>query len=342
MTGADDTGLPAAGLATSPRTSTPIWWVTRDHDAAEQLALNQQIFGRSMPKSEFGANQDAPFGAKMVLRTQPDLGLMACYAPQARWMLRDIGPGDLILVRPSDGRTNVEQNGRTLALRARDAVLVSCRDPALFRFEGVTRVDALHVGRADLAGAALITEASPMQPVRRDSGALHLLANYGAGLLRGVLPTQTEALRRLITGHLRDLVAMMLEEANPIVAAKADARTARLAAIQVDIEFRLDRRDLTIEVIARLHRITPRYVQKLFEQAGTTFSAYVLRLRLERAWQRLTSNREAERPISEIAFDVGFGDLSYFNRTFRRHYGLSPSEARRRTDGAVPAQSRSA
>lgn len=343
MTGADeDRRSIASGIAASGRASTPVWWVTRDHDAAGHSALNQQIFGRPMPKTEFGTNQHAPFGAKLVLRTLPDLGLMACYAPQMRWVLRDFAPGALMLVRPSDGWMSVEQHGRTLALRPRDAVLMACSAPAVFQFEGVSRVDALHVGRADLAGSTVLADAPPMQLVRRDSGALHLLANYGAGLLRGVLPTQTEALRRLITGHLRDLVAMMLEEADPVVAAKADARAARLAAIQVDIEFRLDRRDLTIEVIARLHRITPRYVQKLFEQAGTTFSAYVLRLRLERAWQRLTSSGEAERPISEIAFDVGFGDLSYFNRTFRRLYQLSPSEARRRANGAMPAASRSA
>jgi AraC-like DNA-binding protein len=32
--------------------------------------------------------------------------------------------------------------------------------------------------------------------------------------------------------------------------------------------------------------------------------------------------------ISEIAFDVGFADLSHFNRAFRRRYGMTPSEVR--------------
>jgi AraC-like DNA-binding protein len=32
--------------------------------------------------------------------------------------------------------------------------------------------------------------------------------------------------------------------------------------------------------------------------------------------------------ISVIACDAGFGDLSYFNRTFRRAYGVSPSDIR--------------
>ena len=35
-----------------------------------------------------------------------------------------------------------------------------------------------------------------------------------------------------------------------------------------------------------------------------------------------------EWTISSVAFDVGFGDLSYFNREFRRHYAATPTEIR--------------
>ena len=44
--------------------------------------------------------------------------------------------------------------------------------------------------------------------------------------------------------------------------------------------------------------------------------------------------REGEK-ISAVAYDTGFGDVSYFNRVFRRHYGAAPSDIRgqaRRTD----------
>jgi AraC-like DNA-binding protein len=34
------------------------------------------------------------------------------------------------------------------------------------------------------------------------------------------------------------------------------------------------------------------------------------------------------RGISAIAYDAGFGDVSCFNRTFRRRYGMTPSEVR--------------
>lgn len=37
-----------------------------------------------------------------------------------------------------------------------------------------------------------------------------------------------------------------------------------------------------------------------------------------------------ERRISDIAFACGFNDLSYFNRCFRRRFGLTPTAARGR------------
>jgi len=54
----------------------------------------------------------------------------------------------------------------------------------------------------------------------------------------------------------------------------------------------------------------------------------VLAQRLVLAHRMLTDPRRAMRKISAIAFEAGFGDLSYFNRAFRRRYGLRPSELR--------------
>jgi methylphosphotriester-DNA--protein-cysteine methyltransferase len=65
------------------------------------------------------------------------------------------------------------------------------------------------------------------------------------------------------------------------------------------------------------------------EREGLTFSAFILDRRLSRAHRFLSEPRLADRKISSVAFDVGFGDLSYFNRVFRRRYGATPSEIRR-------------
>jgi len=42
----------------------------------------------------------------------------------------------------------------------------------------------------------------------------------------------------------------------------------------------------------------------------------------------LSDPRFLNLTITWIAFDVGFGNLSYFNRLFRRRYGATPSDVR--------------
>jgi len=66
----------------------------------------------------------------------------------------------------------------------------------------------------------------------------------------------------------------------------------------------------------------------LFETDGTTFSEFLLGQRLALAYRMLTGPRSGNRPIGSIALDVGFNDLSYFNRTFRRRFGATPSDVR--------------
>jgi transcriptional regulator GlxA family with amidase domain len=110
---------------------------------------------------------------------------------------------------------------------------------------------------------------------------------------------------------------------------------ARLRSIMTDISANLGEGDLSVVEVARRHRVTPRYIHKLFENEGLTFSAFVLGQRLSRARRILSDPRLADRNISSVAFEVGFGDLSYFNRAFRGRFAATPTEIRQlaiRTD----------
>lgn len=74
-----------------------------------------------------------------------------------------------------------------------------------------------------------------------------------------------------------------------------------------------------------------------------TYSRYVLDQRLALAYRRLRHPRLAARTISSIASDAGLGDLSYFNRTFRRRYSIRRPPAgrdagRRRDPGVLTAE----
>ena len=167
------------------------------------------------------------------------------------------------------------------------------------------------------------------RPIPADSPALRLLTRY-VGVLQEAGTFAVPELRRQAVVHIHDLIVLAIGATRDAaeIAKSRGARAARLRAIKEDIATWLDQPDLSVTTIAARHRVKPRWVQRLFEGEGTTFSDYVLAQRLLRAHRLLTDPRCAGQKISTIAFDVGFGDLSYFNRAFRRRYGAAPSELR--------------
>jgi AraC-like DNA-binding protein len=86
--------------------------------------------------------------------------------------------------------------------------------------------------------------------------------------------------------------------------------------------------DVSLEDAARAAGLSPFHFLRLFSAVvGATPHQYLVRLRLARAARLLA---EEERPVTDIAFDCGFADLSNFVRTFRRAAGVSPREFRKR------------
>jgi AraC-like DNA-binding protein len=62
--------------------------------------------------------------------------------------------------------------------------------------------------------------------------------------------------------------------------------------------------------------------------SDTTFTDFVFDARLVHAHRMLTNARFANRKITAVACEAGFGVPTYFNRSFRRRYGVTPSDVR--------------
>jgi AraC-like DNA-binding protein len=158
---------------------------------------------------------------------------------------------------------------------------------------------------------------------------LQLLTRY-LGILQEAGTFAVPELRRQAVLHIHDLIALAIGATRDAaeIAKGRGARAAWLPVIKEDIATQLDQPNLSVATVAARHRIKPRQIQRLFESEGTTFTEYVLAQRLARAHRLLTNPLHASQKISTIAFDVGFGDLSHFNRAFRRRYGMTPSGLR--------------
>jgi len=88
---------------------------------------------------------------------------------------------------------------------------------------------------------------------------------------------------------------------------------------------------IDLAAAARQANLSAFHFLRVFERViGATPHQYLMRARLRRAARLLAAD---SRPITEVAFDAGFGDLSNFVRSFRRAAGLSPRRFRQAARG---------
>ena len=108
-------------------------------------------------------------------------------------------------------------------------------------------------------------------------------------------------------------------------AAQADSFTLKLQALS---DANLDNPDFSLDDICREMGMSRNTLYgRCRERLGTTPSAYLLQRRLDKA-RELLENREYS--ISQTAYMTGFNDPHYFSKAFKRHFGETPSEFRRK------------
>jgi AraC-like DNA-binding protein len=190
----------------------------------------------------------------------------------------------------------------------------------------------IRLPRASLRPLVRRIDEAVLRPIPRGTGMLNLLRSYVDAVFDDPVLTRPD-MRQLLIAQLCDLVAVTLGATQDAAAAAEGrgVRAARLRAIKTDIEANLAHGgDLSASAVARRQHVSDSYIRKLFEGEDASFSEFVLSRRLLRAHRLLVDPRRVEQSIASIAFEVGFGDLSYFNRAFKRYYGATPSDIRGR------------
>ena len=88
------------------------------------------------------------------------------------------------------------------------------------------------------------------------------------------------------------------------------------------------RESVRLDELLRLTSMSRATFARQFQRhAGKPFSAFLNQVRLQAVCRALMESADA---ISSIAFNHGFNQLSFFNRLFRREFGISPGDYRRK------------
>ena len=109
-----------------------------------------------------------------------------------------------------------------------------------------------------------------------------------------------------------------------------ERRRAVEAALWIDAH---SHEPVDLESAAKEFGLSPFHFLRLFARVlGVTPHQYLVRSRLRRAARLLADDAT---PITEVAYDVGFGDLSNFVRTFHRAAAMSPRSFRQAAKGMM-------
>jgi AraC-like DNA-binding protein len=304
---------------------------TENFPEDRRIEMYREIYGRTIVRHDIEPIGDQPFHFDATMCSLPGLGLAsATISPCHRWHRPEhIDSDDFILGLGLAGEgAIVHQRGREARIRQGEAVLTSMADPIAVTIPSTSRPLSLRIPNAVLRSRGADLDAWLVRRIPH-SAAGRLLAGYVAAVWDAEAMLKP-GLCEIVVAHVHDLVCLTLDVAGESreLAEQRGGRAARLSAILRAVESRSGDPGLNATTVAALLGVTPRYVHQLLEETGKSFTHHLLERRLQRAAALLADPRWRERRIADLAAEVGFNDLSYFNRAFRRRYDATPSEIR--------------
>jgi AraC-like DNA-binding protein len=177
---------------------------------------------------------------------------------------------------------------------------------------------------ASMAGSARFRFPAPMLPAA--PGLLPWLARIEAGAASAEPPRIDETIDETAARLVEAVIGAVAGRAPlPVRVSPRDVRRIgdALRHIEINAAEALDLDTLAgVAIMSRYHFLrTFRYV------VGMTPYQFLLGVRMRRAAVRLAAS---STPVSAIAFEAGFGDLSTFNARFRATFGMTPTAFRSR------------
>jgi AraC-like DNA-binding protein len=266
--------------------------------------------------TRFSAAVHAVCNSPRVVRATLSPGLLY----RDRGMVRD-GDDNLSLVVSLGPDLTVWHRAREVPLRRNEATIFQADAPGSAGTRRQFEVLEVSISQREWSERGSRSGDVLMKLIKRNSESLQLLLGY-ARLLAKVELTSSVETHAAIHRHLIDLAVLAATEPSLGESEAGCVVAARRAAVLEYIASHFQEPGLNGSNLAQSLGISQRYLQRLLQETGKSFTQHVNDLRLDRACALLAAG--GDRRVSDVAFEVGFSDLAHFYRLFRSRFGDTP------------------
>lgn len=286
--------------------------------------------------------RDAPsaapdFRARLAIHRIDRVSVVEIAGPS---MTLDCGPDaaapEIVALAMLEGAALLGQGGRSHPVAPGELCLYPAGQPLELALRGPAHVVLLAMPEREFVELFPQAHRALGAAIPATDGAPALFLDHVAALARRHATLDATSAKSIADSivHMAGAVACRAVEDAPHCEHRTRAKIRRILKVA---QARLRDPDLDVGRVAAAVHLSTRQIHRLFANEPMSLMQWVLVQRLEHCHRELARVRAVQRPIGAIAFDWGFSDAAHFSRAFRKHFGESPSEVRRRgSDASSP------
>jgi AraC-like DNA-binding protein len=285
----------------------------------------QERYSSGGTRLGFKPEADAPFSSSVHLVCESPGVVCTSLSPglliRDRNMVRD-GNDNLSLVVSLGRELNFWHRGREAVLSRNEGTILRNAEPGKAGARRQFSFYEVSIPQREWADRAPRSADTLMKVIARSSEGLGLLLGYIRTLTKGDLPADPKV-RETVGRHIIDLSVLAAIQPSIGESQMGCVVAARRSAVLEHVGKHFQNPGLSGSGLARSLGISQRYLQRLLQDTGKSFTEHINELRLDRAFALLIA-ADSNRRVSDIAFEVGFSDLTHFYRLFRSRFGDTP------------------
>jgi AraC-like DNA-binding protein len=300
---------------------------TDDYAPRKRLEVWSELTNAYQAALDVRCSSPEEFRGKMVRQYSGSYQLVSYRTSEAQYLrtpnkIRRVPDEDHRLVIPHEGEIGVVTDGGEETLRPGAGALVTLAEPARFVQVGRCRSSLLTIPAREVPGLY------PNSHVFDLSRGLGRIVGAMIDVVQSERDELTAAQFDASCDRITELLRMLIE------GAEQPPWTGRLTEVEADVR-RYVRRNIAnpeLNGTSVAHGLgwSLRQVQLALQHAGTTPRDLIREERLRLARDRLRDPRHRHLPIIDIGHETGYSSASAFSTAYRRRFGESPRDTRRR------------